>query len=138
MSIRYNPPPTLPHQTRIEQSVGCVTSVFCTSLQAPSGQDLCLSLLSPAPKILSCKKKEVCKYLLNEKTIATSQKNCCVQMVKRFNWFSMSQKENLGEGQIQFSGLSTKSADSKKNPPDHMEIKKGSVCFYNLGLQFCR
>lgn len=45
-STPYNPPPTLPYDTNIQESAGCVMiSVFCSSLQAPSGQGLGLVLL---------------------------------------------------------------------------------------------
>lgn len=35
---------------------------------------------------------------------------------------------------LEFSGLSTKRADSKENPTNCMEIKEGNVCLYNMGL----
>lgn len=51
---------------------------------------------------------------------------------------SLSKKKRiLGKGKLtKFSGISTKSVDSKKNPTNHMEIKQKNVCFYSLDLQF--
>lgn len=83
-------------------------------------------------------KKGPLKYLLDEKTIAVSQKNPdSVRMVKSFTCFSMSKKkrESWERAKSEFSGLSTTGAVSKENSTDHTEIKEGSVCFCNLGLQ---
>lgn len=37
-----------------------------------------------------------------------------------------------GKGKLRVFRSSTKRADSKVNPADHMEMREGNICLYNL------